>query len=50
VIAPDALVVAILTGHLLKDIEQATGEAAGGEQEQPEVDELLRAIQRTLST
>lgn len=49
VIAPDALVVAVLTGHLLKDIEQATGEMPAGEEERPGVDELLRDIQRALA-
>ncbi len=49
VIAPDALVVAVLTGHLLKDIEQATGEMPSGEDERPEVDELLREIHRALA-
>ncbi len=50
VIAPGAHVVAVLTGHLLKDIEQATGEGPVGEQEQPEVDELLRDIHQALSS
>jgi threonine synthase len=49
VIAPDAHVVAVLTGHLLKDIEQATGERPAGEPEQAEVDELLRDIHQALS-
>lgn len=47
VIKPDEQVVAILTGHLLKDIEQATGEVAPGDR--PEVDELLREIAQALS-
>jgi threonine synthase len=50
VIAPDAHVVAVLTGHLLKDIEQATGERPAGEPEQAEVDELLRDIHQVLSS
>jgi threonine synthase len=50
VIAPDAHVVAVLTGHLLKDIEQATGERPAGEPEQAEVDELLRDIHQALSS
>ncbi len=49
VIAPDASVVALLTGHVLKDIEQATGETVAGEEPQPAVDELVRAIHRTLT-
>jgi threonine synthase len=45
-IAPDAQVVAVLTGHLLKDVEQVTGEVQIGEQ--TEVDGLLREIHGAL--
>ena len=45
VIAPDARVVAILTGHLLKDTAQATQESATMT---PEVEELMREVRATL--
>lgn len=45
VIAPDARVVAILTGHLLKDTAQATQESATVE---PAVAELMREVRATL--
>lgn len=48
VIAPNAMVVAVLTGHVLKDIEQMTGELAPYEQ-QPAVNELVTAIQGALA-
>ncbi|MGZ3678274.1 MAG: threonine synthase, partial [Ktedonobacterales bacterium] len=48
VIAPDARVVAILTGHVLKDTEQATGPLDVDEQPSPELDGLLRSIRRVL--
>ncbi|MGZ3582823.1 MAG: threonine synthase [Ktedonobacterales bacterium] len=48
VIAPDARVVAILTGHVLKDTEQATGPIDEHEQPSPELDALLRSIRRVL--
>ncbi len=47
VIKPDAQVVAVLTGHLLKDIEQATGEVVTSGQDK--VDDLLREITAALS-
>lgn len=48
VIAPDARVVAILTGHVLKDTEQATGPIDADEPPSPELDALLRSIRRVL--
>lgn len=48
VIAPDARVVAILTGHVLKDTEQATGPIDADEEPSPELGELLRSIRRVL--
>lgn len=48
VIPPDARVVAILTGHVLKDTEQATGPIDDDEQQSPELGELLRSIRRVL--
>lgn len=48
VIAPDASVVCILTGHLLKDVEQATGERATSEEQDAGVATLLRAIREAL--
>ena len=47
VIPPDASAVCILTGHVLKDIEQATGErTAQGERDErdPALADLLRAV------
>ncbi len=46
IIAPGESVVAILTGHLLKDTEQITPEVSPGENQQG--DDLLRAIEATL--
>ena len=48
VIASDARVVALLTGHVLKDTEQATGPIDAEEQPSPELEELLRSIRRVL--
>ncbi len=48
VIAPDASVAAILTGHILKDPEQATGDVAADEPD-PAVDELLRDVHAALA-
>lgn len=45
VIAPDARVVAILTGHLLKDTAQATAESATMT---PDVEALMREVRDTL--
>lgn len=47
VIAPDATVAAVLTGHILKDPEQATGDIAADEPN-PAVDELLRQVRAAL--
>lgn len=49
VIAPDASVVCILTGHLLKDVEQATGERGSDEPPSAEVAALLLAIRQALA-
>lgn len=48
VIAPDERVVALLTGHVLKDTEQATGPIDADEEPSPELGELLRSIRRVL--
>lgn len=48
VIAPNARVAAILTGHVLKDTEQATGPIDEDEQPSPELDALLHSIRRVL--
>jgi threonine synthase len=48
VIAPHAMVVAVLTGHVLKDIEQITEEVPP-EEERPAVIALVGAVQRALA-
>lgn len=48
VIAPDARVVCILTGHVLKDVEQATGERAEADERHPSVAGLMRAVRHAL--
>lgn len=48
-IARDARVVCILTGHVLKDVEQATGEQGETEESQPVVAELLRSVRAALA-
>lgn len=50
IIAPDARVVCILTGHVLKDVEQATGERAEGVEQDTAMTDLLKAVRLALAT
>jgi threonine synthase len=47
-IAADATVVAVLTGHLLKDVEQATGDITDKETSDASLDDLLERIHAVL--
>ncbi len=49
VIAPEARVVAVLTGHILKDVEQATGDSRAGEEATHDLDHLLKDVRMVLN-